>query len=130
MSQQPTEKENLPTQSDKTTKILDSLVQIIETLNQSFIVDMTQIIAHTTQNCLKILVSSGGKPAALILSTSVLIITLAIFSLACKLPLHQPLEMGETGKITPLNPPLEMGETAWKWGKPEKLVPSPLQGEG
>jgi len=25
---------------------------------------------------------------------------------------------------------LEMGETAWKWGKPEKLVPSPLQGEG
>ena len=102
MSQQPTEKENLPTQSDKTTKILDSLVQIIETLNQSFIVDMTQIIAHTTQNCLKILVSSGGKPAALILSTSVLIITLAIFSLACKLPLHQPLEMGETGKITSL----------------------------
>ena len=45
-------------------------------------------------------------------------------------PLNLPLEMGETGKITPLNPPLEMGETAWKWGKPEKLVPSPLQGEG
>ncbi|MDJ0505755.1 MAG: hypothetical protein PX635_11020 [Nostocales cyanobacterium LE14-WE12] len=40
------------------------------------------------------------------------------------------LEMGETRKITPLNLPLEMGETAWKWGKPEKLVPSPLQGEG
>jgi hypothetical protein len=45
--------------------------------------------------------------------------------------------MGETGKITPLNPPLEMGETGkisslppWKWGKLEKLVPSPLQGEG
>jgi hypothetical protein len=34
------------------------------------------------------------------------------------------LEMGETRKITPLNLPLEMGETAWKWGKPEKLVPS------
>jgi hypothetical protein len=26
-------------------------------------------------------------------------------------------------KLPPLIPP-------WKWGKPEKLVPSPLQGEG
>ena len=47
--------------------------------------------------------------------------------------------MGETGKISPLPdtsatvytqvklPPLV---PPWKWGKPEKLVPSPLQGEG
>ncbi|MFM7405398.1 MAG: hypothetical protein ACKO3K_01690 [Cuspidothrix sp.] len=78
MSLQPTEKENLPTKSDKTTKILETGEKIVDKLTKSEIVELTQVVGETIKNIMTVLVTSGGKPVAVILSVAVLLVATSI----------------------------------------------------
>ena len=85
MSQQPTEKDNLPSQSDKTTKLLDTAEKIVDKFTKSETVELTEVAAKTTENIFTVLVTSGGKPVAVILAIAVLIVATAIPIVAMKL---------------------------------------------
>jgi CHASE3 domain sensor protein len=85
MSQQSTEKDNLPTQSDKTTKILETAEKIVDKFTKSETVELTEVAAKTTENIFTVLVTSGGKPVAVILAIAVLIVATAIPIVAMKL---------------------------------------------
>ena len=89
MSQQPTEKDNLPTQSDKTTKLLDNAEKIIGNVTKSELVEIVQVGSKSTETIFKDLLTSGGKPVAVILSIAVLIVATAIPIVAVKLSPNQ-----------------------------------------
>jgi len=84
MSLQPTEKDNLPTQSDTTTKILETGEKIVDKFTKSEIVELTQVVGETIKNIMTVLVTSGGKPVAVILAIAVLIVATAIPIIALK----------------------------------------------
>ena len=84
MSLQPTEKDYLPTQSDKTTKILETGEKIVDKFTKSEIVELTQVVGETIKNIMTVLVTSGGKPVAVILAIAVVIIETAIPIIALK----------------------------------------------
>ncbi|AFZ56552.1 hypothetical protein H6G54_24635 [Anabaena cylindrica FACHB-243] len=85
MSQQPTEKENLPTQSNKTTKLLDTAEKIMSNITKSEIVEIVKVGTKTTETIFKDLLKSGGKPVSIILAIAVLIVATAIPIVALKL---------------------------------------------
>jgi hypothetical protein len=85
MSQQPIEKDNLPTQSNNTTKLLDTAEKIVDKFTKSETVELTEVAAKTTENIFTVLVTSGGKPVAVILSIAILIVATAIPIVAVKL---------------------------------------------
>ncbi|MFM7364370.1 MAG: hypothetical protein ACKO11_07705 [Cuspidothrix sp.] len=86
MSLQPTEKDNLPVQSNNTTKILETGEKIVDKFTKSEIVELTQVVGETTKNIMTVLVTSGGKPVAVILAVAVLIVATAIPIAVVKLP--------------------------------------------
>jgi|LakMenE01Jun11ns_1017448.scaffolds.fasta_scaffold8361460_1 hypothetical protein len=85
MSLQPTEKDNLPIQSNNTTKILETGEKIVDKFTKSEIVELTQVVGETIKNIMTVLVTSGGKPVAVILAIAVLIVATAIPIVAFKL---------------------------------------------
>jgi len=99
MSQQPTEKDNLPIQSDKTTKILDTAEKIVDKFTKSETVELTEVAAKTTENIFTVLVTSGGKPVAVILSIAILIVATAIPIVAFKL---SPTQINQVAKNFPI----------------------------
>ena len=98
MSQQPT-KENLTTQSNNTTKLLDTAEKIVDKFTKSEIVELTQVVGETIKNIMTVLVTSGGKPVAVILSIAVLIIATAIPIVAFKL---SPTQINQPAKNFPI----------------------------
>ncbi|MGM3304943.1 hypothetical protein ACSQ6I_02985 [Anabaena sp. WFMT] len=89
MSQQPTEKENLPTQSNNTTKLLDTAEKIMSNITKSEIVEIVKVGTKTTETIFKDLLKSGGKPVSIILAIAVLIVATAIPIVALKLSPNQ-----------------------------------------
>ncbi|MBO1056831.1 MAG: hypothetical protein HEQ27_10050 [Dolichospermum sp. JUN01] len=89
MSQKPTEQENLPTQSNNTTKLLDTAEKIIDNVTKSELVEIVQVGGKTTETIFKDLLTSGGKPVAVILAIAVLIVATAIPIVAVKLSPNQ-----------------------------------------
>ena len=89
MSQQPTEQENLPTQSNNTTKLLDTAEKIIDNVTKSELVEIVQVGGKTTETIFKDLLTFGGKPVAVILAIAVLIVATAIPIVAVKLSPNQ-----------------------------------------
>jgi len=75
MSQEPT---------DNTTKILDTAEKMVENITKSETVELTQVAAKTTENIFTVLVTSGGKPVAIILAIAVVIMATAIPIIALK----------------------------------------------
>ncbi|MBD2294173.1 hypothetical protein H6G06_11890 [Anabaena sphaerica FACHB-251] len=69
MSQQPT---------DNTTNILVTAEKIVESITKSETVELSEVAAKTTENIFTVLVTSGGKPVAVILAIAVVIIATAI----------------------------------------------------
>ncbi|WP_353929632.1 hypothetical protein WJM97_15120 [Okeanomitos corallinicola TIOX110] len=64
--------------TDNTGKILDSAEKIVDNITESEIVELSEVAAKTTENIFTILVSSGGKPVAIILAIAILVATFAI----------------------------------------------------
>lgn len=89
MSLQPTKKENISTQSDTTTEMLDTAEKIVENITKSEIVELTQVVGETIKNIMTVLVTYGGKPVAVILAIAVLIVATAIPIVAVKLSPNQ-----------------------------------------
>ncbi|MEA5550251.1 hypothetical protein VB713_04510 [Anabaena cylindrica UHCC 0172] len=85
MSQQPTEKENLLTQSNNVTKLLDTAEKIMNNITKSEIVEIVEVGTKTTETIFKDLLKSGGKPVSIILAIAVLIVATAIPIVALKL---------------------------------------------
>lgn len=85
MSQHPAENENNTTQSDKTTKILETVESMIENLTKSETVELSEVAAKTTENIFTVLVKAGGKPVAMILAIAVVIVATAIPIVAFRL---------------------------------------------
>ena len=85
MSLQPTEKDNLPIQSNNTTKILDTAEKIVDKFTKSETVELTEVAAKTTEKIITVLVASGGKLVAVILAIAILIVATAIPIVAMKL---------------------------------------------
>lgn len=84
MSQHPAEKESA-TQSNNTTKILETTESIVENLTKSETVELSEVAAKTTENIFTVLVKAGGKPVAIILAVAVVIVATAIPIVAFRL---------------------------------------------
>jgi hypothetical protein len=80
MSQQPT---------DKTTKILETAEKIVENVTKSDLVEIVEVGGKTTESIFKDLLTSGGKPVAIILSIAVVIVATAIPIVAFNLSPNQ-----------------------------------------
>jgi len=98
MSQQPTE-ENLATQSNNVTKLLDTAEKIIGNTKKSELVEIVQVGGETTKTIFKDLLTFGGKPVAVILSIAVLIVATAIPIVAFKL---SPTQINQPAKNFPI----------------------------
>jgi len=95
MSQQPTEQENLATQSNNVTKILDTAEKIIGNTKKSDFVEIFKVGGKTTETIFKDLLTFGGKPVAVILAIAVVIVATAIPIVAFKLSptqINQPVK--------------------------------------
>lgn len=84
MSQHQAEKENA-TQSNNTTKILETAESIVENLTKSETVELSEVAAKITENIFTVLVKAGGKPVAIILAIAVVIVATAIPIVAFRL---------------------------------------------
>ncbi|MDD1413331.1 hypothetical protein MEN41_01310 [Dolichospermum sp. ST_con] len=100
MSQQPTE-ENLATQSNNTTKLLDTAEKIIDNVTKSELVEIVQVGGETTKTIFKDLLTFGGKPVAVILSIAILIVATAIPIVALKLSPSQINQPTNNSHLTP-----------------------------
>lgn len=100
MSQQPTE-ENLATQSNNTTKLLDTAEKIIDNVTKSDFVEIVQVVVKTTETIFKDLLTSGGKPVAVILAIAVVIVATAIPIVALKLSPSQINQPTNNSHLTP-----------------------------
>ena len=98
MSQQPT-KENLTTQSNNTTKLLDTAEKIIDNVTKSELVEIVQVGGETTKTIFKDLLTFGGKPVAVILSIAIVIVATAIPIVAFKL---SPTQINQPAKNFPI----------------------------
>ena len=101
MSQQPIEQENLPTQSNNTTKLLDTAEKIIDNVTKSELVEIVQVGGKTTETIFKDLLTFGGKPVAVILSIAILIVATAIPIVALKLSPSQINQPTNNSHLTP-----------------------------
>ncbi|MBD2694721.1 hypothetical protein [Anabaena catenula] len=99
MSQQPTEKENLATMSNNTTQFLATAEKIIGNVTKSEIVEIVQVGTKTTETIFKDLLTSGGKPVAVILAIAVVIVATAIPIATLKLSPNQINQPAKSSQV-------------------------------